>query len=156
MIDPELVAFACVNIQIWFRPGEPRRHDDPLPPIGFPPSVRIGAAAPRSSPAVKPGGTSMRSLAICTFDSSVIERRLKGAVKPGISAGNSVFLMAEAELGERVYVGRFCSIGFAKLDDEVMLEDGAGSYDFRWSYRIWSTRESRQNDGYAVGPQSHE
>jgi len=36
---------------------------------------------------------------------------------------NSVFSMTEAEVGERVYIGRFCSLGFAVLEDEVMLAD---------------------------------
>jgi acetyltransferase-like isoleucine patch superfamily enzyme len=35
----------------------------------------------------------------------------------------SVFSMREAELGDRVYIGRFCSVGFAKIGDEVMLAD---------------------------------
>lgn len=37
---------------------------------------------------------------------------------------NSVFSMTEAEVGDRVYIGRFCSIGFAQISDEVMLADG--------------------------------
>ena len=37
---------------------------------------------------------------------------------------NSVFSMPEAQLGERVYIGRFCSIGYAVLEDEVLLADG--------------------------------
>lgn len=37
---------------------------------------------------------------------------------------NSVFSMTEARVGDRVYIGRFCSIGFARLEDEVMLADG--------------------------------
>ncbi|MBI3466162.1 MAG: acyltransferase [Planctomycetes bacterium] len=36
----------------------------------------------------------------------------------------SVFSMTEAEVGDRVYIGRFCSIGFARIEDEVMLADG--------------------------------
>ena len=36
----------------------------------------------------------------------------------------SVFSMNEARVGERVYIGRFCSLGFADLGDEVMLADG--------------------------------
>lgn len=35
----------------------------------------------------------------------------------------SVFSMAEAEVGNRVYIGRFCSLGYAQLEDEVMLAD---------------------------------
>ncbi|HUE73646.1 MAG TPA: acyltransferase [Pirellulaceae bacterium] len=35
----------------------------------------------------------------------------------------SVFSMPEAEVGDRVYIGRFCSLGFALLEDEVMLAD---------------------------------
>ena len=35
----------------------------------------------------------------------------------------SVFSMTEARLGNRVYIGRFCSIGFADIGDEVMLAD---------------------------------
>jgi acetyltransferase-like isoleucine patch superfamily enzyme len=31
--------------------------------------------------------------------------------------------MAEAEIGDRAYIGRFCSIGCARLGDEVMLAD---------------------------------
>ena len=36
----------------------------------------------------------------------------------------SVFSMPEATVGERAYIGRFCSIGFAEIGDEVMLADG--------------------------------
>lgn len=36
----------------------------------------------------------------------------------------SVFSMPEARVGDRVYIGRFCSIGFADIGDEVMLADG--------------------------------
>jgi acetyltransferase-like isoleucine patch superfamily enzyme len=36
----------------------------------------------------------------------------------------SVFSMAEARVGEGVYIGRFCSIGFAEIGDDVMLADG--------------------------------
>jgi acetyltransferase-like isoleucine patch superfamily enzyme len=35
----------------------------------------------------------------------------------------SVFSMPEAEVGNRVYIGRFCSLGFAQVEDEVMLAD---------------------------------
>ena len=35
----------------------------------------------------------------------------------------SVFSMPEAEIGDRVYIGRFCSLGYAHLGDEVMLAD---------------------------------
>jgi acetyltransferase-like isoleucine patch superfamily enzyme len=35
----------------------------------------------------------------------------------------SVFSMPEAEVGDRVYIGRFCSLGFAQVEDEVMLAD---------------------------------
>ena len=35
----------------------------------------------------------------------------------------SVFSMAEAEVGDRAYIGRFCSIGFARIGEEVMLAD---------------------------------
>ena len=37
---------------------------------------------------------------------------------------NSVFSMKEAKVGERAYIGRFCSIGFADIGDEAMLADG--------------------------------
>jgi len=36
----------------------------------------------------------------------------------------SVFSMPEARVGDRVYIGRFCSIGFADIGDEAMLADG--------------------------------
>jgi acetyltransferase-like isoleucine patch superfamily enzyme len=36
----------------------------------------------------------------------------------------SVFSMTEATVGEGVYIGRFCSIGFADISDDVMLADG--------------------------------
>jgi len=36
----------------------------------------------------------------------------------------SVFSMTEASVGDRAYIGRFCSLGFADLGDEVMLADG--------------------------------
>jgi len=35
----------------------------------------------------------------------------------------SVFSMPEARVGERAYIGRFCSIGFADIGDMVMLAD---------------------------------
>jgi len=35
----------------------------------------------------------------------------------------SVFSMTEAVVGHRTYIGRFCSIGFADIGDEVMLAD---------------------------------
>lgn len=37
---------------------------------------------------------------------------------------NSVFSMTEARVGERAYIGRYCSIGFADIGEEVMLADG--------------------------------
>jgi acetyltransferase-like isoleucine patch superfamily enzyme len=36
----------------------------------------------------------------------------------------SVFSMTEAKVGDRVYIGRFCSIGFADIGEDVMLADG--------------------------------
>jgi acetyltransferase-like isoleucine patch superfamily enzyme len=36
----------------------------------------------------------------------------------------TVFSMPEAIIGERAYIGRFCSIGFADIGDEVMVADG--------------------------------
>lgn len=36
---------------------------------------------------------------------------------------NSVFSMSQAEVGDRAYIGRFCSIGFALIEEEVMLAD---------------------------------
>ena len=36
----------------------------------------------------------------------------------------SAFSMIEAEIGDRAYIGRFCSIGFAEIGEEVMLADG--------------------------------
>ena len=35
----------------------------------------------------------------------------------------SVFSMPEARVGDRAYIGRFCSLGFAHIGDEVMLAD---------------------------------
>src|SRR5262245_40929139 len=35
----------------------------------------------------------------------------------------SVFSMPEASVGERAYIGRFCTIGFAEIGDEAMLAD---------------------------------
>ena len=35
----------------------------------------------------------------------------------------SLFSMREACLGERVYIGRYCSLGFADLGDDVLLAD---------------------------------
>jgi acetyltransferase-like isoleucine patch superfamily enzyme len=32
--------------------------------------------------------------------------------------------MPEAKVGNRVYIGRYCSIGFADIADDVMLADG--------------------------------
>ena len=37
---------------------------------------------------------------------------------------NSVFSMTEARVGERAYIGRFCSIGYANIGAQVMLADG--------------------------------
>lgn len=36
----------------------------------------------------------------------------------------TVFSMREASLGDRVYIGRNCNLGFADLRDDVMLADG--------------------------------
>lgn len=36
----------------------------------------------------------------------------------------SVFSMTEARIGDRVYIGRFCSLGFADIGDQAMLADG--------------------------------
>jgi acetyltransferase-like isoleucine patch superfamily enzyme len=36
----------------------------------------------------------------------------------------SVFSMTDARVGDRVYIGRFCSIGLADIGDEAMLADG--------------------------------
>jgi len=36
----------------------------------------------------------------------------------------SVFSMPEARVGKKAYIGRFCSIGFADIEDEVLLADG--------------------------------
>jgi acetyltransferase-like isoleucine patch superfamily enzyme len=36
----------------------------------------------------------------------------------------SVFSMREARVADRVYIGRFCSLGYADLGEEVMLADG--------------------------------
>jgi acetyltransferase-like isoleucine patch superfamily enzyme len=36
----------------------------------------------------------------------------------------SVFSMTEAHIGERAYIGRYCSIGFAAIGEEAMLADG--------------------------------
>jgi acetyltransferase-like isoleucine patch superfamily enzyme len=35
----------------------------------------------------------------------------------------SVFSMKQASVGDRAYIGRFCSIGYAEIGDEVMLAD---------------------------------
>jgi acetyltransferase-like isoleucine patch superfamily enzyme len=35
----------------------------------------------------------------------------------------STFSMPEAEIGDRAYIGRYCSIGFAEIGEEVMLAD---------------------------------
>ena len=37
---------------------------------------------------------------------------------------NSVFSMREARLGDRVYIGRFCSLGYARIGSDTMLADG--------------------------------
>jgi len=37
---------------------------------------------------------------------------------------NSVFSMAEAEVGDCVYIGRYCSIGFGQIGEGAMLADG--------------------------------
>ena len=36
----------------------------------------------------------------------------------------SVLSMPEARIGDRVYIGRFCSIGYADIGDEALLADG--------------------------------
>ncbi len=36
----------------------------------------------------------------------------------------SVFSKPQARLGDRVYIGRFCTIGWADIGDDVMLADG--------------------------------
>jgi acetyltransferase-like isoleucine patch superfamily enzyme len=51
-------------------------------------------------------------------------RRTLAACGQDVSFGwLSVFSMPEASVGDRVYIGRFCSIGFAEIGDEVMLAD---------------------------------
>ena len=37
---------------------------------------------------------------------------------------NSVFSMTEAGVGDRVYIGRYCSIGFGEIGEGAMLADG--------------------------------
>ncbi len=36
----------------------------------------------------------------------------------------SLFSKAQASVGQRVYIGRFCSLGWVELGDDVMLADG--------------------------------
>lgn len=36
---------------------------------------------------------------------------------------HSVFSMRQARVGDRVYIGRFCSVGFAEIGEETMLAD---------------------------------
>lgn len=52
-------------------------------------------------------------------------RRVLGGVGRDVYFGfMSVFSKPQARVGDRVYIGRFCSIGLAVLEDEVMLADG--------------------------------
>ncbi len=36
----------------------------------------------------------------------------------------SVFSKPEVRIGQRVYIGRFCTVGWADIEDDVMLADG--------------------------------
>ena len=55
---------------------------------------------------------------------SFYRRTLKQCGQDAYFGWNSVFSMPEATVGDRVYVGRFCSIGFAEIGAETMLADG--------------------------------
>ena len=51
-------------------------------------------------------------------------RCLLGAVGRDVHFGFlSLFSKSEARVGDRVYIGRFCTIGWADLGDDVMLAD---------------------------------
>ncbi len=52
-------------------------------------------------------------------------RRVLAACGRNVYFGwQSVFSMSEARVGERAYIGRYCSIGFAHIGEDVMLADG--------------------------------
>jgi len=51
-------------------------------------------------------------------------RTLAGCGRDVYLGWQSVFSMREAKVGERAYIGRFCSIGFADIGEEAMLADG--------------------------------
>ncbi len=55
----------------------------------------------------------------------------------------SVFSKPEVYLGDRVYIGRFCSIGWARLDSDVMLADGV---------QILSGRHQHGGGEVQIGP----
>jgi acetyltransferase-like isoleucine patch superfamily enzyme len=59
----------------------------------------------------------------------------------------SVFSMTEAEVGDRVYIGRFCSIGYAAIEDEVMLADGVQVLSGGHEHRSESSGKSMQQHG---------
>ncbi len=59
----------------------------------------------------------------------------------------SVISMAEAEVGDRVYIGRGCSIGFARIGDEVMLADGVQILSGGKEHSSGSHDESMQGQG---------
>jgi virginiamycin A acetyltransferase len=55
----------------------------------------------------------------------------------------SVFSKPTVRIGQRVYIGRFCSIGWAELQDDVMLADGV---------QILSGRHQHGTGSRAGGP----
>lgn len=59
----------------------------------------------------------------------------------------SVFSMTEARIGDRVYIGRFCSLGFADLGDEVMLADGVQILSGGHEHTRVGTATSMQSQG---------
>ena len=61
---------------------------------------------------------------------------------------NSVFSMTEARVGERAYIGRFCSIGFADIGKEVMLADGVQILSGGHEHNTEDSANSMQDQGH--------
>lgn len=68
-------------------------------------------------------------------------RRTLAAVGDDVYFGfMSVLSKPDATLGDRVYIGRFCTVGLADLDDDVMLADAV---------QVLSGRHQHGSDGEA-------
>lgn len=59
------------------------------------------------------------------YRAAFYRRILRGVGRDACISYGSCFSKLEARVGDRVYLGRFCSIGWAEIDDDVKVADGA-------------------------------